>query len=150
MLADAAVQYGFWSLLPPILAIALAIATRQVFLSLFAGIWVGYLVIHEGHPLLASVGALDACVAVFTDRGNTSVILFCALVGALIALIQRSGGVDGFVAWAQSSRLVRGRRSAGVLAMAVGMATFIESSIVCLVTGAVDRPIFDRLRISRE
>jgi Na+/H+ antiporter NhaC len=144
------VDYGIWSLVPPVLAITLAIATRQVFLSLFAGIWVGYLVIAEGHPLLASVAALDACVAVFQDRGNASVILFSALVGSLIAGIQRSGGVDGFVRFAQHSRIVRGRRSAGALAMAVGMATFIESSIVCLVTGSVARPIFDRLRISRE
>ncbi len=150
MLADVATPFGIWSLLPPVFAIVLAIATRQVFLSLFAGIWVGYLVLNDWHPLLATVGALDACVAVFSEPGNTSVILFCALVGALIALIQRSGGVDGFVALAQSSRIVRGRRSAGLLAMAVGMATFIESSIVCLVTGAVARPIFDRLRISRE
>ncbi|HRX86953.1 MAG TPA: Na+/H+ antiporter NhaC family protein [Phycisphaerae bacterium] len=143
-------DYGFWSLVPPLLAITLAIATRQVFLSLFAGIWVGYLVLADGHPLLASVAALEACVDVFKDHGNTCVILFSALVGALIAGVQRSGGVDGFVHFAQNSQIVRGRRSAGLLAMAVGMATFIESSIVCLVTGAVGRPIFDRLRMSRE
>lgn len=142
--------YGIWSLVPPALAITLAIATRQVFLSLFAGIWVGYLVICHGHPLDASIAALEACVNVFKDHGNTCVILFSALVGALIAGVQRSGGVDGFVQFAQATRLVRGRRSAGLLAMAVGMATFIESSIVCLVTGAVGRPFFDRLRISRE
>jgi len=144
------VDYGFWSLIPPVLAITLAIVTRQVFLSLFAGIWVGYLVIAEGKPLRASVDALEACVAVFADHGNTCVILFSAMVGSLIAGIQRSGGVEGFVRFAQSSRIVRGRRSAGLLAMGVGMATFIESSIVCLVTGAVGRPIFDRLRMSRE
>ncbi|MCP4589739.1 MAG: sodium:solute symporter [bacterium] len=72
------------------------------------------------------------------------------MVGSLIALIQRSGGVEGFVNFAQSTNLVRGRRSAGLLAMVVGMMTFIESSIVCLVTGAVARPIFDKLRMSRE
>ncbi|MCB9849782.1 MAG: sodium:solute symporter [Phycisphaerales bacterium] len=142
--------YEIWSLVPPVLAITLAIATRQVFLSLFAGIWVGYLVIAQWNPLLASVEALEACVAVFKDHGNTCVILFSAMVGSLIAGVQRSGGVDGFVQFAQTSRIVRGRRSAGLLAMAVGMATFIESSIVCLVTGAVARPIFDKLRMSRE
>lgn len=145
-----AVDYGVWSLVPPVLAITLAIATRQVFLSLFAGIWVGYLVLADWNPLRASVSALEACVAVFQNHGNTCVILFSALVGSLIAGVQRSAGVDGFVRFAQQSRIVRGRRSAGLLAMAVGMATFIESSIVCLVTGAVARPIFDRLRMSRE
>ncbi len=143
-------QYEYWSLLPPALAIILAIATRQVFLSLFAGIWVGYLVLAGGNPIVASIDSLDACVAVFSDGGNTRVILFSALVGSLIALIQRSGGVDGFVSFTQGTGLVKGRRSAGLLAMAVGMMTFIESSIVCLVTGAVARPIFDKLRMPRE
>ena len=142
--------YGIWSLLPPILAITLAIVTRQVFLSLFAGIWVGYLAMAGWHPLAASVMSLDACVAVFADSGNTSVLMFCVLVGSLITLMQRGGGVEGFVNFAQNSGIVRGRRSAGMLAMAVGMATFIESTIVCMVTGAVARPIFDRLRMSRE
>ena len=143
-------DYGIWSLLPPILAIVLAIATRQVFLSLFAGIWVGHLVIAHWNPLGATVAALDACVAVFQDAGNTRVILFCALVGSLIALIQRSGGVDGFVNLVQDRRLVRGPRSAGLMAMAVGALVFIETSISSLVTGTVARPIFDRLRMSRE
>lgn len=143
-------DYGIWSLLPPVLAITLAIATRQVFLSLFAGIWVGYVVVNDWNPLIGMVASLDACVGVFADRGNTCVILFSTMVGSLIALIQRSGGVDGFVSFARGARLVRGRRSAGLLAMLVGAAVFIESSIVCLVTGAVARPFFDRFRIPRE
>ncbi|MCP4246436.1 MAG: sodium:solute symporter [bacterium] len=143
-------HHGIWSLLPPVLAIVLAIGTRQVFLSLMAGIWVGYLVLAGWNPLAGTVDSLDALVAVFKDSGNTSVVLFSGLVGSLIALIQRSGGVDGFVEWVRDLRLVRGRRSAGLLAMAVGLIVFIESSITCLVTGAVARPLFDKLRMSRE
>jgi len=143
-------DYGIWSLLPPVLAIALAIATRQVFLSLFGGILVGYVIVNDWNPLQGVIASLDGCVRVFGDAGNTRVILFSVTVGSLIALVQRSGGVLGFVEFAQSTRLVRGRRSAGFLALAVGVVVFIESSITCLVTGAVARPIFDRLRISRE
>ena len=143
-------DYGIWSLLPPALAIVLAIATRQVFLSLFAGIWVGYTVVHDWGATAGTVASLDAFVDVFKDRGNTCVILFSAMVGSLIALVQRSGGVDGFVNFVQGTRLVRGRRSAGLLAVSVSAAVFIESSITCLVTGAVARPIFDRFRMSRE
>ncbi len=142
--------FGLWSVVPPALAIILAIVTRQVFLSLFAGIAIGYVIVEWPQPIAGVVSAIDACRDVFADRGQTSTILFSIMVGSLIALIQRSGGIDGFVHFAQGARLVRGRRSAGLLTMAVGMATFIESSIVCLVTGAVGRPIFDRLRISRE
>jgi Na+/H+ antiporter NhaC len=144
------IDYGIWSLLPPALAIVLAIATRQVLISLLAGIWVGYTLAEDGNPLLGAIASLDACVDVFSDRGNTCVILFSALVGSLIALIQRSGGVDGFVSLAQRSGLVRGRRSAGVLAVVVSVLVFVESSITCLVTGAVARPLFDRYRVSRE
>lgn len=143
-------EYGIWSLLPPVLAIVLAIATRQVFLSLFAGIWVGHAVIAGGHPIKSLIAALDACINVFKDPGNTKVVIFCAAVGALIALVQRSGGVDGFVNLLRDTGVVRGRRSAGLLASICGMLVFVESSISCLVTGAVARPIFDRLRISRE
>lgn len=143
-------DYGIWSLLPPALAITLAIVTRQVLISLFAGIWVGYTVVHHGNPLLGTEAALRACVEVFADAGNTCVILFSALVGSLIALVQRSGGVDGFVRLAGGTGLVRGRRSAGVLAIVVSVLVFVESSITCLVTGAVARPLFDRFRISRE
>jgi Na+/H+ antiporter NhaC len=143
-------DYGFWSLLPPVLAITLAIVTRQVLLSLFVGIWVGYTVVQHGNPVSGMVESLQACVEVFADSGNTCVILFSALVGSLIALVQRSGGVDGFVQLAQGSGLVRGRRSAGVLAIVVSVLVFIESSITCLVTGAAARPLFDKFRISRE
>jgi tetracycline resistance efflux pump len=143
-------DYGIWSLLPPVLAITLAIVTRQVLISLFAGIWVGYTVVQHGNPLLGTVESLRACVDVFADAGNTCVILFSALVGSLIALVQRSGGVDGFVRFAQGSGLVRGRRSAGMLAVVVSLLVFVESSITCLVTGAVARPLFDKFRMSRE
>jgi Na+/H+ antiporter NhaC len=142
--------FGLWSIVPPALAILLAIVTRQVFLSLAAGIAVGYVIVNDWNVAVGLVATIDACVEVFAQPGNTRTILFSIMVGSLIALIQRSGGVDGFVRFAQGAGIVRGRRSAGLLAMGVGMATFIESSIVCLVTGAVARPIFDRLRISRE
>lgn len=141
--------FGIWSLLPPLLAIALAIGTRQVYLSLAAGIWIGYVILE--HSIVAgSVAAVDACVAVFADAGNTRVIIFSILVGALIALVQRAGGVDGFVRSVSGSRLVRGPRTAGLLAMAVGMCVFVESSISSMVTGTVARPIFDRMYLSRE
>jgi Na+/H+ antiporter NhaC len=143
-------EFGIWSLLPPIFAITLAIATRQVLVSLFAGVWIGYLVVNHGNPLVGTVATFDACVAVFRDSGNTSVILFCALVGSLIALVQRSGGVDGFIERASRANLVTGPRSAGILAMVVGGLVFVETSISCLMTGAVARPLFDRMRISRE
>jgi tetracycline resistance efflux pump len=142
-------EYGVWSLLPPVLAIALAIGTRQVFVSLAAGVWVGHIII-EGAVVAGTSASLQAVVEVFADAGNTRVILFSLLVGSLIALVQRSGGVDGFIQSAQHRGLISNRRRAGLLTMAVGICIFVESNMSSLVTGTVGRPIFDRLKISRE
>ena len=138
------------SVLPPVLAIVLAIATRQVFISLFMGIWLGCTILADGNPLSGLAASLDACVGVFGDAGNTKVIMFSALVGALIALTQASGGVAGFIDWITKRQLVTTRRRAFMLSWCLGVVIFVESSMTALVNGAVCRPIFDKLKISRE
>lgn len=143
-------SFGWVSILPPIIAIFLAIRTRQVYISLFVGIWLGWTLLSGYNPLLGFIRGVEACVAVFQDAGNTKVILFSALVGALITFTQYSGGMDGFINWVTGKGLVASRRKAGLLAWLVGMVIFVESSISVLVTGAVARPLFDRLKISRE
>ncbi|MBV6654038.1 MAG: hypothetical protein KI786_09805, partial [Mameliella sp.] len=84
--------YGFLSLLPPVIAIVLAISTRQVYVSLLFGIWLGWVIIDDFNPVQGSFDTIEALVNVFSDPGNTRTIMFCALVGALIIFIQRSGG----------------------------------------------------------
>jgi tetracycline resistance efflux pump len=137
-------------LLPPVLAIVLALWTRQVYLSLLAGLLVGTTILVGGNPLLGLRELGDQLVAVFGDAANTRVILFCLLVGGLIALVQASGGVAGFVRWAQQRGWGTTRRGAELLAWAVGLAIFVESSITSLTVGAVSRPFFDRLKLPRE
>ena len=141
---------GWLSVLPPLLAIVLAIWSKQVFLSLFFGIWMGWTILVGWNPLSGFARALEACVNVFADGGNTRVILFSAMVGALITFTQYSGGMEGFVKWAVGRGVVRSRRGAGLLAWLVGMVVFVESSICVLISGAVARPLFDRFKISRE
>ncbi len=143
-------NYGFLSVLPPLLAILLAIWTRQVFVSLFLGIWAGWVILSGGNVLQGLASAIQASIDVFKDAGNTRVIIFSSLIGALITVTQRSGGVQGFVEWIQRKNLIRSPRGASILAWAVGCSIFIESSITCLVTGAVSRPLFERFKISRE
>lgn len=142
--------YGWLSILPPILAIVLAIRTKQVYVSLFFGIWLGWLILSNWNPVAGTVRALDACVDVFRDPDNTKVIMFSALMGALIAFTQYSGGMEGFVNWVEKRGLVRQRKHAGLLAWFVGMVIFIESSICVLIAGSMARPIFDRFQLSRE
>ncbi len=137
-------------LLPPVVAILLALWTRQVYLSLFAGLLLGTTILAGGNPLLGLRGMLDQIVLVFDDPGNVRVVLFCLLVGGQVALVQASGGVAGFIAWAQRQGWGSSRRGAELLAWTVGMLIFVESSITCLVVGAVSRPLFDAGRLPRE
>lgn len=89
-------------------------------------------------------------MAVLGDAGNARVILFTLVIGAVIATLEASGGVRGFVAWVEERRWVTSRRGAAILAWALGGIIFIESNITVLVSGAVSRPLFDRYRVSRE
>lgn len=150
--------YGLLSLLPPVLAIGLALWTRQVFLSLAAGLWIGFVIIAGGNLASGTLDAVDGIVDVFSNAGNTRIILFTLVVGALISLIQRSGGVAGFVArlMARLDRMSEAANSRGqrklveLLALGTGLLLFIESNISILTVGTLYRPVFDRLKIPRE
>lgn len=142
--------YGWLSILPPLLAIFLAIKTKHVYISLVLGIWLGWTIIHSWNPVLGLIHTLGALVDVFKDEDNTRVILFSGLVGAIITFTQYSGGMKGFINWVVGKGLVRTRKSAGLLAWFLGFIIFIEANICVLVSGAVTRPIFDKLKISRE
>jgi tetracycline resistance efflux pump len=138
------------SILPPVLAIVLAIWTRQVYLSLGAGVWLGWLIVEGWNPLAGLSRAIEASVAVLASAGNANVILFTLVIGALIATIETSGGVRGFVAYLESREWVNTPMRAQLLAWIVGVIIFIESNITVLVAGSVSRPLFDRYRVSRE
>ncbi len=148
---------GFWSLIPPLTAIVLAILTKQVFISLLFGIFLGWVILNDGNPILGLFDTLQALVDVFADAGNTRTIMFCALVGALIIFMQRSGGVAGFIELV-SKRLEkyegrddgRSKVIVGLLAWLTGALIFVESSISVLTVGSLYRPLFDKLGISRE
>ena len=151
-------SYGFLSLLPPLIAIGLALWTRQVFLSLLIGIWIGFLIIASGNPIAGTFQTIDSLVGVFSDAGNTRIILFTLVVGALIALIQRSGGVQGFInrllGWLEASAAKAGsreqRKRVELMALFTGLVLFIESNISILTVGTLYRPVFDKLKIPRE
>jgi Na+/H+ antiporter NhaC len=140
----------WYSVLPPLLAIVLAIWSKQVIPSLFAGIWTGHTLLSQFNPLAGLAAGLDGMINVFTDPGDARVLVFTLLVGSLIATIERTGGVRGFVRYLEARRWVHNGLRAQVLAWAVGLVIFVESSITLLVAGSVSRPLFDRYRVSRE
>jgi Na+/H+ antiporter NhaC len=137
-------------LLPPVVAIALALWTRQIYLSLFAGLWLGTTILVGGNPVAGLRELAEQLVAVLNSDSNARILLFCLLVGSLIALVQASGGVKGFIEWARERGWGRSRRGAELLAWSIGVVLFVESNISSLTVGAVSRPLFDDLDLPRE
>lgn len=143
-------EANWMSVLPPLLAIVLAIITRQVILSLGIGIWVGFCILESVNPFAGLALGIEGIVHVFSDAGDTRVLMFTLIVGSLIATIEKVGGVRGFIRLLERHRWVTNGERAQWLAYSVGILIFIESNITLLVAGAVSRPLFDRYRISRE
>jgi Na+/H+ antiporter NhaC len=140
----------FWSLLPPLVAITLAIATRKVLLALGAGIYIGAVLLSGGHPLTGAVAAFGSLWSVATEPSNARLLVFCLLIGPLVLHVETFRGVDGFVHWLEHRGLVRGPRGARMLAWVTGIVVFLESNLTLLVTGAICRPLFDRHGESRD
>jgi Na+/H+ antiporter NhaC len=140
---------GAFSLLPPVFAILLAIATRRALIALFAGIWLGALLINDYNPLLALLRCFDTYLpAQVGDPGNAQMILFTLALGGMVGIVTRSGGSQALVD--AVSHRVRTRRS-GMLASALaGIVIFFDDYANCLLVGNTVRPFTDARRISRE
>ncbi|WKK66747.1 Na+/H+ antiporter NhaC family protein [Lutimonas zeaxanthinifaciens] len=150
-------DYGFLSVLPPVIAIILALRTKQVYIALVFGIWFSWLIINDWNFLTGTLATIEGLVNVFKSEGNTRTIIFSALVGALLLFIQYSRGVEGFVN--QLNKLIQyfenkhsgySRIMVQLLAMLTGVVLFVETSISSLTVGTLYRPVFDKLKIPRE
>jgi tetracycline resistance efflux pump len=138
------------SVLPPVLAIVLAIWTRQVYLSLAGGLWFAWTILEGWNPIAGMGATIEGTVTVLGAAGDAQVIMFTLVIGALIATVEASGGVRGFVHLLESNDWVNSAKRAQLLAWGTGVVIFIESNITVLVAGSVARPLFDRYRSSRE
>ena len=142
--------YGWLSILPPVVAIALAIRTKQVYLSLALFVWLGWTIMSGWNPVTGLIRSVDTFLTSVTDADNARVLLFSVLIGAMITFTQASGGMDGFVQWAERLGLARSNRKVGLFTVVVSMFVFLESNFGLLVSGSVARPLFDKCRMSRE
>ena len=107
--------FGWVSVLPPIIAIGLAIWSKQVYLSLGLFIVLGWTIMNSWNPIAGLVQSVDTMVAVVGDSDNARVLMFSSLIGAMIVLTQRSGGMAGFVEWAANSRISSSKRRCSAL-----------------------------------
>ena len=144
-----AFQARWLSIIPPLLAIGLAVALREVVVALFLGVWAGATILAGWHPVAGLARAVDTYVVdALADRDHARVVLFSLLLGGMVGIVTRSGGTAGIVerisAWAGS------RRAGQLSTWAMGLVLFFDDYASVLITGSTMRPLGDRLRISRE
>lgn len=144
-------QYGFWSVVPPILTIVLALVTKNVFFSLLIGIFTSSMVLCGGSPLTGLNDAFYSFIHTFESSGNTITLISFLLIGALIYLIEKSGGVEGFTEVMLKKRaLIKTKRGASIFTWLLGIIIFTSGSLSCMVTGSVSRPFNDALKVPHE
>ena len=140
----------FWSLLPPIVAIVLALISKEVYSSLFLGCLVGALLVSNFAPwetLVQLVEGDNGIVTTVSDAGNIAIIVFLVVLGIMVDLMNKTGGSEAFGRWA--TKTVHTRAGAQLMTMLLGVLIFIDDYFNCLTVGAVMRPVTESHKISR-
>ena len=140
----------FWSLLPPIVAIVLALISKEVYSSLFLGCLVGALLVSNFHPwetVVQLVQGDNGIVTTVSDSGNIAIIVFLVILGIMVDLMNKAGGSEAFGRWA--TKTVKTRAGAQLMTMLLGVLIFIDDYFNCLTVGAVMRPVTESHKISR-
>lgn len=134
---------GIWSIIPPIVAILLAIITKEVIFSLICGILSGtviYVLCHQLNFIECFSTAVDIMIAKLGE--NAAMILFLALLGGLVAVITKAGGSNAYASWARSH--FKSRRTALTATAAFSACLFLDDYFNCITSGTVMRPVTDR------
>jgi len=141
--------FGSWiSLLPPLVAIALALITREVILSLFAGVWIGALFLMNYDPFAGTAASLTFLVDAMADPYHVSIIIFSLLLGGMVGVMSRGGGTKGVVGVLQ--KFAKNRTQGQVYTWLSAIFIFFDDYANTLIRGNALRPMTDRLNISRE
>ena len=138
----------YLALLPPIIAIVLALITKEVFSSLFVGVLAGALLATDFNPVNTLTAIVnDGFISATSDSWNAGILIFLVLLGMMVALINTAGGSRAFGAWAQTH--VKTRVGAQLATFALGVLIFVDDYFNCLTVGSVMRPVADSKNISR-
>lgn len=136
----------FWALVPPVVAIGLALITKEVYSSLFIGIVLGGLLSANFHPVTALDNVLNEGI-ISAVSGTAGIFIFLVILGAMVALVNKAGGSAAFGRWAQTH--IKSRVGAMFATFVLGVLIFIDDYFNCLTVGSVMRPVTDRYKISR-
>ncbi len=140
-------HFGMWGIIPPLLTIVLAFITKDVIVSLFLGILSGTLIVAGGNPGIALMNLTDLLAGSLSDGWNIRIFLFCALLGALVGMMSKTGAAGAFGRWA-SAKLNSGT-SSQFMTFVFGIIIFIDDYFNSLTVGTVMRPINDKNGVSR-
>lgn len=136
------------SLLPPIIAIVLALLTKEVYSSLFVGILSGALIYSNGNVWNMVLTTFDAMISKICDSWNVGILIFLVMLGMMVSLVNKAGGSAAYGRWA--SKRIKTKAGALVSTSVLGMLIFIDDYFNCLTVGSVMRPVTDKFKISRE
>ena len=138
----------FWALIPPVVAIVLALITKEVYSSLFVGILVGGL-FYSGFSFEGTIVHIfeDGIIGVLSDSYNVGILVFLIILGAIVCLMNKAGGSAAFGRWAGDH--IKTRTGAQLTTVALGVLIFIDDYFNCLTVGSVMRPVTDKHNISR-
>ena len=143
------VEESFWALFPPVIAIALALITKEVYSSLFVGILTGALFWARFDPVQTMNHVFkDGFITVIADSWNVGILLFLVILGMMVQLMNKTGGSKAFGQWAGSR--IKSPVGAQLATIGLGVLIFIDDYFNCLTVGSVMRPVTDKQKISRE
>lgn len=138
----------FWSLIPPVVAIALALVTKEVYSSLFVGILVGALFSTDFQFEGTVLKIIDeGFIQVLSDSANVGILIFLVILGTMVCMMNRAGGSAAFGKWA--GKHIKTRIGAQIATIILGILIFVDDYFNCLTVGSVMRPVTDRHQVSK-
>lgn len=144
---DVKVYGTFLALIPPIIAIVLALITKEVYLSLFVGILSGSLLYTMFHPITTVTKTFDTIIAKLADGWNVGIIIFLVMLGIMVSMMNKAGGSAAYGEWA--SKHIKSRKGAMLSTFLLGALIFVDDYFNCLTVGSVMRPVTDKNKVSR-
>lgn len=137
------------TLLPPIAAIIVAVWKKDVIISLLSALFVAETLMLQFNPAAGFLAVLERIVEVFSSAGNTRVLIFSIMIGALLSLLRKSGGVAAFVKWVADIGFTSSQRKVSSVPTLLGILIFIETNLSILTAGFISRDLFDKVKMSR-
>lgn len=139
----------FWALVPSVVAIVLALITKEVYSSLFLGVLMGGLLISEGNfPHFLEAVFKNGMIKQVSDPWNVGILFFLVVLGAMVALMNKSGGAAAFGEWA--GQHIKSKMGVQLATVILGLLIFVDDYFNCLTVGSVMRPVTDKFKVSHE